>query len=135
MLTIMEKVDLLQGAALFAQVRTSSLARIAALAQEVGFEARQFLYRENEAPDALFVLLAGEVSLTRAGQELGRLGRLQIAGGLALLADEPRAESAAATQPVRAFRITQQDLFDAMAEDFSIARGILRAFALMAAGR
>jgi len=135
MLTIMEKVDLLQCAAIFGEVRTSSLARVATIAQEVSFGARQILYRENEAPGALFVLLEGEVMLARTGREERTLGRLEAAGGLALLADEPQTETAVVRNPVRAFRIAQQDLFDAMSEDFNITRGILRALAHRAAGR
>jgi CRP-like cAMP-binding protein len=135
MLTIMEKVDLLQNAALFYEVRTQNLARIAAIAQEACFEARQLLFSENEAAVAMFVLLEGEVTLNRSGHPERRLGRLEVAGGLSLLANVPQMESARADQPVRTLRIGQQDLYDAMAEDFNITRGILRALAGLAAGR
>ena len=135
MLTIMEKVDLLQNAAIFCEVRTQSLARVAAIAQEVCFEARQPLFNENEAAVAMYVLLEGEAILTRAGREERRLGKLQLAGGLPLLANVPQMESARADQPIRALRIGQQDFYDAMAEDFNITRGILRALACLAAGR
>jgi CRP-like cAMP-binding protein len=135
MLTIMEKVDLLQNAAIFYEVRTQSLARVAAIAQEVCFEARQPLFNENEAAVAMYVLLEGEAILTRAGREERRLGKLQLAGGLSLLANVPQMESARADQPIRALRIGQQDFYDAMAEDFNITRGILRALACLAAGR
>ena len=135
MLTIMEKVDLLQNAAIFCEVRTQSLARIAAIAQEVCFEAHQPLFNENEAAVAMYVLLEGEAILTRAGREERRLGKLQLAGGLSLLANVPQMESARADQPIRALRIGQQDFYDAMAEDFNITRGILRALACLAAGR
>jgi CRP-like cAMP-binding protein len=135
MLTIMEKVDLLQDAALFCEVRTQSLARIAAIAQEICFETRQLLFSENEAAVAMFVLLEGGVILNRSANQERRLGRLDVAGGLSLLANEPQMESARADQPVRTLRIGQQDLYDAMAEDFNITRGILRALACLAAGR
>jgi CRP-like cAMP-binding protein len=39
-----------------------------------------------------------------------------------------------ATQPVRALRLDQEDFYDAMAEDFNLARGILRAVVKWAAG-
>ena len=135
MLTIMEKVDLLQNAAIFCEVRTQSLARVAAIAQEVCFEACQPLFNENDAAVAMYVLLEGEAILTRAGREERRLGKLQLAGGLSLLANVPQMESARADQPIRALRIGQQDFYDAMAEDFNITRGILRALACLAAGR
>ena len=135
MLTILEKADLLQSVEILCDIRTQSLARVAAIAQEVRFEARQRLFNENEAADAMFVILTGEVTLTRGGIEERKLAKFQIAGALALVANQPQAETAAASQTVHALRIGQQDLFDAMTEDFGITRGILRSLAVKAAGR
>jgi CRP/FNR family transcriptional regulator, cyclic AMP receptor protein len=135
MLTILEKADLLQSVEIFCEVRTQSLARVAAIAQEVHFDARHRLFGEDEAADAMYVFLDGEVTLSRAGAEVRKLNRFQMAGSLALLANQAQAETAIAGQPVQALRISQLDLFDAMAEDFNIARGVLRALARMAAGR
>ncbi len=135
MLTILEKADLLQSVEIFCDIRTQSLARVAAIAQEVHFEVRQRLFSENEAADAMYVVLAGEVTLTRAGIEERKLTKFQIAGALALVANQPQAETAVASQTVHALRISQQDLFDAMTEDFGITRGVLRSLAGKAAGR
>jgi putative ABC transport system ATP-binding protein len=135
MLTILEKADLLQSAELFSEVRTQSLARVAAISSEVCFEARQRLFSENDAPDALFLFLEGEVILTRNGTVERKLSRFHAAGALAVLANKPQMETVVATQPVRALRIGQEALFDAMAEDFNITRGILRALVAMASGR
>ena len=55
-LTVMEKVDVLQNAELFREIRTQSLSAVAAVAQEVDFGARELLYSEGEASDALYVL-------------------------------------------------------------------------------
>ncbi len=134
MLTLLEKVNLLQKAPIFHGVRTESLARVAAIAEETSYEARQLLFRENDAADTMFVLLEGEVSLVRDGQEFKKLGANQVAGFLPLLASDSQPESAVATEPVRALRIDQQDFFDAMAEDFNITRGMLRALVGLAAG-
>lgn len=134
MLTVLEKVNHLQKAPLFQAVPTESLARVAAVAQELSFEVRQFLFSENDAADAMFVLLEGEVTLLRKGKEGRKLGVNQIVGALTLLAGDSQPESAVAGQPVRALRIDQQDLYDAMAEDFNITRGILRALVGLAAG-
>ena len=127
MLTVLEKADLLQNVEIFRAVRTESLARIAAIAQELTFEASRIIYRENEAPDAMFALLEGEVVLVRAGEEEQKLGEFQTAGAWALLAERPHSETARTTRPTHALSIDQQDLFDVMAEDFHVTRGILRA--------
>jgi len=126
MLTVMEKVALLQNVEVFHAVPTQSLARVAAIAQEVDFAARQALFNDNEAADSMFVLLEGEVVLARPGREGKKLGSGQVAGLLAFLAGDSEPESAVATQPVRALRFDQEDFYDAMAEDFNLTRGMLR---------
>lgn len=134
MLTIMEKVDLLQNVEMFRGIRTQSLARVAAIAQEVDFEPQRKLFAEHEAADALFVILEGAVSLSRGAGGSVEAGRSQVAGAFSLLADQPHAETAVVTLPARLLRIGQQDLFDAMSEDFGVTRGILRALVGAAAG-
>ncbi len=135
MLTILEKVNLLQRVPLFHGVRTESLARVASVAQEVGYDARQVLYREDDAADSMFVLCEGEVSLLRDGQETQRVAPPQVVGALAVLAGGSRTETALTAQPIRALQIDQQEFYDAMAEDFNITRGILRALVGLTTGK
>ena len=59
MLTVLEKLALLQKVPLFQGVRTESLARLAAVAQEVEYETQQAIFRENEAAEALFLTQPG----------------------------------------------------------------------------
>lgn len=127
MLTLLEKVNLLQKAPIFQGIRTESLARVAAIAEEVSFEPNGVLFREDEASDTMFVVLEGEVALLRNGERTEKIGPPHLVGTLALLADDPRCESAMALQPTRALQIDQQEFYDLMAEDFSITRAIVRA--------
>jgi CRP-like cAMP-binding protein len=134
MLTLLEKVSLLQKASLFQGIRTESLARVAAIAHEISFEPRHTLFRENDNPDTMYFVMEGEVSVLQNGQEKGKLGLHQVAGNMALLSGEPYPSSAVATQAVRALRIDQQDFYDVLAEDFDVTRGILKALVALAAG-
>lgn len=134
MLTLLEKVSLLQKAPPFQGIRTESLARIAAIAHETNFEPRHTLIRESDNPDTMFVVLEGEVSILQNGQEQKKLGPHEVAGIMALLASEPYPSSAVAIQAVRTLRIDQQDFYDVLAEDFGVTRGILKALVGMAAG-
>ncbi len=131
-MTVLEKVDLLQKAPIFSEVRTESLARIAAIAHEADFEKRQVLFRENTAADTLFVVLEGEVVLLSDGREEKKLGSPQVVGALPVLSGDPHPQSAMTTQASRLLEIDQQELFDAMAEDFNITRGIVRALVRLA---
>lgn len=134
MLTLLEKVSLLQKALIFRGIPTESLGRVAAVAQEISFEPRQTLFRESDNPDTMFVVLDGEVAELQNGQEKKKLGPFEVPGILALLAGEPYATSAVAALPVRALRIDQQDFYDVLAEDFDVTRGILKALVGIATG-
>jgi AAA family ATP:ADP antiporter len=134
MLTTVEKVDLLRRAAIFRHVPTPGLTRVAAIANEVDFAPRQVLYEENSPADSMFFMLQGEVELARLDRKTRTDGQGQVLGGLAILAGGTHAELAMATQPTRVLQIDRQDLLDAMAEDFSVTRGVLKALAGMAAG-
>jgi CRP-like cAMP-binding protein len=135
MLTVLEKVDLLQKAPIFHEVPTESLARVAAIAQEASFEAHQALFRQNDAADTMFFLVEGEVAILSDGQESRRVGVHEVVGALALLAGKSQPESATASQTTRTLQIDQQEFYDAMAEDFSLTRGILRALVHLLPGR
>jgi CRP/FNR family transcriptional regulator, cyclic AMP receptor protein len=134
MLTLLEKVSLLQKALPFQGIRTESLARVAAVAHEADFEARHTLFRESDNPDTMFVVLEGEISVLQNGQERKKLGPNEVAGIMSLLASEPYSDSAVAAQASRTLRIDQQDFYDVLAEDFGVTRGILKALVRMASG-
>src|SRR2546426_12213582 len=106
MLTLLEKVNLLQKAPVFQGVHTESLARVAAVAQEVSWDGQQLLFRANDAADTLFVLLDGGGGLLRDGEGTRRLGPNEAVGGLAGPAGDSPTESAQNTRAVRALRIS-----------------------------
>ena len=133
MLTLLEKVSLLQKVHLFQTIRTESLARVAAVAHEASFEPRHTLCRENDNPDTMFVILEGEVSILKNGQESKKLTTYEVAGIMALLASEPYPASAIAAGAVRTLRIDQQDFYDVLSEDFGVTRGILKSLVGMVA--
>ena len=134
MLTVLEKVNILQKVPLFHEVPTESLARLAALAQEVRYEAGSLLYRENDAAESMFTLMEGEVVLLRNGQETEKLAPPSEVGALAMLADQSQPDSARAIQLTLALQLDQQEFYDAMAEDFNLTRGILRALVRTVSG-
>jgi ATP:ADP antiporter, AAA family len=134
MLSILEKVDLLRKAVILRDVPTPGLARVAAISNELTFAPNQMLYEENGAADSMFFMLEGEVELTGSDRKTRIEGQGKVLGGLAILAGGIHTEVARATQPTRVLQIDRQDLLDAMAEDFSITRGLLKALACLAAG-
>jgi hypothetical protein len=135
MLTVMEKVELLRNAPLFQGLPTQSLVRVAAIAYELNWAPQQLVYQENSPAESIFFLLEGEVDLLRAGKSCGRLGHYQVLGSLAALAHGSHTESAVVSRPARALRMDREEFFDAMAEDFRVAQGIVKALAGMIAAK
>jgi AAA family ATP:ADP antiporter len=134
MLSLLEKVDLLRASALFASVPTQSLARLAAIASEVNWTPRQIAYHEQSPAEELFFLIEGEIEIVRGGTIVGKIGPLQVPGGLAALSLGSHSETAVASQPTRALRLDREEFFEAMAEDARVAQGIVKALAGMANG-
>ena len=134
MLTVLEKADLLRKTSMFGDIPTPGLARVAAIANEATFVLNQMLYQEGTSADSMFLLLEGEVELVRVTRKAQIDGQGQVVGALALLAGKTYVESAVATRATRVLQIDRQDFFDAMAEDFNVTRGMLKALAAMAAG-
>jgi len=134
MLTVLEKADLLRKTSMFGDIPTPGLARVAAIANEATFVLNQMLYQEGTSADSMFLLLEGEVELVRGTRKAQIDGQGQVVGALALLAGKTYVESAVATRATRVLQIDRQDFFDAMAEDFNVTRGMLKALAAMAAG-
>ncbi len=131
MTTVLENVDLLRKAAIFQEISTQSLVRVAAITSELRWVPQQVLYQEDSPAESMFLLLEGEVEL-RSAKMAQRRGENQVIGALAALGGGTHTESAVATQATRALRIDMEDFFDAMAEDFNVTRGILKALAGLA---
>ena len=134
MLSLLEKVELLRCAKLFQAMPTQSLVRVAAIASELSWAPQQVVYHENSRAESIFFLLEGEVELVRAGKVLARSGPHQVPGSLAALSSGNHSESAVVSQPTRALRMDREEFFEAMAEDFRVAQGIVKALAGMAKG-
>lgn len=132
MLSLLEKVELLRCAKLFQAMPTQSLVRVAAIASELNWAPRQVVYHENSRAESIFFLLEGELELVRAGKVLARSGPHQVPGGLVALSGGSHSESAIVSQPTRALRMDREEFFEAMAEDFRVAQGIIKALAGMA---
>jgi serine/threonine protein phosphatase PrpC len=64
--------------------------RVSRICQEVFFTPDQVLVEEGSIGDAMYVIVQGEVKITREGVELARLGAREHFGELGLLEDQER---------------------------------------------
>lgn len=126
MLSVIEKVILLQSIDIFSEVPTEQLASLAKIAEEVSFAANEDIFNENDFPDALYVVLEGSVRMHRDGSEIAVAQNNEAFGTWALLDDAPRVAGAATQAETRLLRIDREDFIDLLADHVQIVQGILK---------
>lgn len=129
MLSLIEKVLILQNVDVFSEVTTDQMAAIAAVAREISVLAGDDIYRENDTPDALYLVLQGKVTLHQGVEQVSEVGALASFGVWALFDEEPRVMTATAAEDSRLLRIDSGEFNDLLADDVRIAKGIIRTVA------
>jgi CRP-like cAMP-binding protein len=127
MLTVVEKVIVLQGVHEFSEVSTEQLAYLAAIAKEVEFPEGARIYSEADASDAMYIVLAGSVRLHRGATEVTVATVEQAFGTWALFDDELRVVSATAREPTRLLRVDKDEFIEVLADNVDVTRGVLKA--------
>ncbi len=127
MLTIVEKVILLQSVDVFSEVSTEQLAHVAAIAEEYDEPQGARIYSEADPSDAMYIVLGGKVRLHRGDTEV-TVAEVEMAFGTwALFDDELRVVSATALAPCRLLRIDKEDFIELLADNVEITQGVLKA--------
>jgi ATP:ADP antiporter, AAA family len=129
LLTVIEKVILLQDVDVFQQVPSDEISALALIATEKSCLQDDVIYREGEEADALYLVLSGAVKLHRGDHVIAEAPRGQAFGTWALLDDEPRLTSATAAENASLLKINKDDFTDLLADNVQIARGVIRTIA------
>jgi len=126
MLTVIEKVILLRNVDVFDKVASEQLAYLAAIAEEVTFNAGEDIYKVQDQSDALYLVLDGKVRLHRDGREITTAGPKEAFGTWALFDQDPRVATATADEETQVLRINRDDFVDLLAENVQITEGIMK---------
>ena len=102
------KIELLKRVPLFADCSKTELARIAQIADEIGFPAGRTLIEEGKPGREFFVIAEGTVEVRRGGRKLPQRGDSSSFGEMALLTGKPRSATVTTTSPVRALVISDR---------------------------
>ena len=113
------RIAALQALDIFAGATRAALERLARSAVEETAEPGTVLIREGAEADDFFVLTAGEVEVTAAGEAgaehtLGVLGPPNYFGEIGLLGHRPRTATVKTIAPCTLYRINGSDFVDAM---------------------
>jgi CRP/FNR family cyclic AMP-dependent transcriptional regulator len=96
-----ETTGTLQRLALFEGLREGELAQVARLMTEVAVPAGKVLCREGSYGRQCFILVEGEVTVSRGGVEISRRGPGDLIGELALMGADRRNATVVADTPTR----------------------------------
>jgi CRP/FNR family transcriptional regulator, cyclic AMP receptor protein len=123
------KVEALKRAPLLEGLSRRQLTELAKLTEDVDLKAGKVLCREGERGQEFFVIMEGEVEVTRNRKLLATRGSGEFLGEIALVEDVPRTATLTAKTPIRFFLLTRRHFLRLLDEQPGIERKVLRALA------
>jgi CRP/FNR family cyclic AMP-dependent transcriptional regulator len=123
------KIEALKRAPLFEGLSRKELTQLARVSEDVEVESGRTLVKEGETGHEFFVIVDGDVKITRRGRRVAKRGAGDFVGEIALLEDVPRTATVTAETPVRLFVLTGRDFRHLLDENPGVERKVLRALA------
>ena len=121
------KADALGRCPFFAGLSRSELLELAKISEDLEVDAGKTLTREGQSGSEFFVIVDGEVLVTKDGQEIRALGPGDFFGEIALLEDTPRTATVTAKTPLRFFVLTRQAFRSLLAHQPELEEKVLAA--------
>lgn len=111
----------------FTDLSRNELLELAKVTEDLEVEEGKTLTREGQSGSEFFVIVDGEVSVTKDGSEIRTLGPGDFFGEIALLADTPRTATVTAKTPLRFFVLTRQAFRSLLAHQPELEEKVLKA--------
>jgi CRP-like cAMP-binding protein len=123
-----DKATALGRTPLFKDLSRAELVELAKVTEDLEFDEGKVLAREGEIGHEFFVIVDGEVGVTKDGREIRRLSSGDFFGEIALIWDSPRrTATVTATTPIRFFVLTRQAFRSLIAHHPDIEAKVLAA--------
>jgi NTE family protein len=128
-LELQSVADFLRNVQVFAQLPQELRERIAELADDVSIARGEWLFREGDPADAVYVVRVGHLEVVQEQPEwavLNTLTRGAVLGELALLSGSPRSGSIRALRDTEALKIDKRHFDELLASSPELARALTR---------
>ena len=129
MLTAAERVLILKGSDLLRDAGSRRLLELADVAREIDLTNGDIIYREEDAADALYMMVAGRVRLSAVARVISEVGPGQAFGTWALVDDSERGQRADCIEDGLALALHRDEFYDVAAGDLGLLQEIVRALA------
>ena len=124
LLTI-EKVVILKSVKIFSETPDEYLVDVANILKEVHAKAGQEIFKKGDIGTAMYIIVEGKVRVHDETREFAVLRDPDVFGELSALDPEPRSATATAIEDTHLFCLEGDALFELMAENIEVARGII----------
>jgi CRP-like cAMP-binding protein len=123
------KAELLGAVPIFSSCPKKDLRRLASVAEEIDLRSGKVLTRQGGPGREFFVLLEGEVDVSRDGKTITTLGPGDFFGEVALVSKQPRTATVTTTTPTLALVITETNFKRLLREYPDISFKVMEAMA------
>jgi len=132
MLTVPDKIILLRGIHIFEGLTINELAAIASVTEEMTVPAGEPVIREGDTGDSMYLVINGEVAVTKTKEDGGELELDRIKSGdyfgeMALFDEEPRSATVRPVTGSRFLVLYKREFTESVREYPQIALQICRA--------
>lgn len=123
------KLDRLSKVPLFKDLSKRDLQFLASRVDEVSLKPGQTVIREGQPTDAFFIVLTGNVNVTRQGKPAARLGPGEFFGEIGMLDQGPATATVVTDGPVDAMVLSHAQFRDAIKGNETLALQVIAAMA------
>jgi len=123
------KVERLSHVPLFKGLSKRDLEFLASRIDEVTLKPDQTVIREGQPTDAFFILISGNVNVTRSGKPAARLGPGEFFGEIGMLDQGPATATVITDGPVDAMILSHAQFRDAIKGNDGLAMQVIAAMA------
>jgi len=129
MMTPVERVMILKGADLLKDVGPRQLLGLAEVVQEIEISSGETIYEEDDAADALYMVVQGRVRLSTGDRTTSEVGPGEAFGTWALVDDSRRGDRAECIEDGTALALQREDFYERAAIDPTLLKEFVRVLA------